>query len=179
MLKTDLFIFSVISLSSIACAASEIYSKEQEAAHIHYKVCGQAHGQEERLRQSSALAITREQTPSGWGLSPIWRQRYGNWPWDKLSWLSWLESSTNNTSIWGSIPIGAIHLRVGLNNPSGSLPAKNILWYWEIAGSSGSVREVPYVTSWTVMCSAIGSSDQNVSWKLVWNPQDTGLPASE
>lgn len=40
---------------------------------------------------------------------------------------SWLEPNANNARAVGSIPVGAIYFRVGLDDPCESFPAQNIL----------------------------------------------------
>lgn len=41
---------------------------------------------------------------------------------------SWSEHGANNAQVMGSIPVWAMHLGVGLNDPCTSLPTQNILW---------------------------------------------------
>lgn len=45
--------------------------------------------------------------------------------------LSWLEHGANSIKVVGSIPVKAISLRVGLNDPCGSTPTQNILGFWD------------------------------------------------
>lgn len=42
-----------------------------------------------------------------------------------------LEQDTANAKVTGSMSVWAIHLRSGLNDPSGSLPTQSILWFCE------------------------------------------------
>lgn len=48
--------------------------------------------------------------------------RFGHW--DEVMWS---EQSADNTSLTGSNPIQTTHLRVGLDEPCGSLPKQDIL----------------------------------------------------
>lgn len=45
-----------------------------------------------------------------------------------LQTLSWLEHGATNTKIVGFIPVLAIHLTAGLDDPYESVPIQNILW---------------------------------------------------
>lgn len=47
------------------------------------------------------------------------------WPWDELSWS---EHGANGAKAGGLIPAWAIHWKVGLSDPCGSLLTQNILW---------------------------------------------------
>lgn len=56
-----------------------------------------------------------------WHLSAIW-----DLTWITFDALSWSEHGVNDARVKGSIPVQAIQLRVGLDDPCGSLP-QNIL----------------------------------------------------
>lgn len=45
--------------------------------------------------------------------------------------LSWLEQGADNGSDVGSVPLWAIHPRLGLHNPCGTLPTQTVLWFCE------------------------------------------------
>lgn len=46
-------------------------------------------------------------------------------------WLSWLEQGADNDSDVGSVPLWAIHPRLELSNPCGTLPTQTVLWFCE------------------------------------------------
>lgn len=60
-----------------------------------------------------------------WDSSCLWRGVYSlSVLWDKLSWL---ECGANNDKVVGLVPVWAIHLTVGINDPFVSFPIQNIL----------------------------------------------------
>lgn len=62
--------------------------------------------------------------------------------WKFYETLSWLEHGATNTKIVGFIPVLAIHLTAGLDDPYESVPIQNILWiFCEVKSSIDCSRK--------------------------------------
>ena len=70
---------------------------------------------------SSRLNISMQRN---WGCLSKHKDLWRRWKWLQISWL---EQGVNNAKITGSIPLWAIHWRVGLHDPSNS-EYSAILW---------------------------------------------------